>query len=473
MKPVTHTLIALMVSTALAGCTLAPNYARPQVNAPDIPQTLPAKGVQAPDLAWQDYFADPYLRALINTALQHNTDLRIAALNAEAARAQYGIARSQLLPSLGASGDMARARTSAYTTPGGQSMIAEQYQVGLGVAAWELDLFGRVRSMSNAAIHRYFGAQYARDAAQISLIAAVAKSYFAEKSAQESMQYAQDILKTREESYRLAQISHRAGVISAIDLNRSLSLIESAKADYAAAQTARDAARNALSVLVGGKLPENLPGALPLSRQFTAAIPAGLSSDILNRRPDVRAAEEALQAANAQIGAARAAFFPAITLTGAVGSAGVELDQLFSGPAATWSFMPKITLPIFTWGANKANLDLAHIRTNIAIAQYEQTVQNAFRDASDALNARRTLAEQVAAQEKIATATAEVLRLTEMRQRHGIASSLDLLDAQRQSYAAQTALIRARQQLLNNRVDVYKAFGGGLLTPDQAAKPKE
>ncbi|MDO5686586.1 MAG: efflux transporter outer membrane subunit [Neisseria sp.] len=462
MKPLKPTLLALGVTAALSACTMAPNYSRPQVLAPDVPSAMAADNVQAADLAWQDYFADPRLRALIQAALARNADLRIATLNAEAARAQYGIARSQLLPSLGASGSGARVKTSADLSPTGQALIAEQYQAGLGVTAWELDLFGRVRSMSNSAIHQYFAAEYGRDAAQISIIAAVAKSYFAEKSAGEIMQYAQDTLKTREESYRLAKISHDAGVISSIQLNQSLSQIETAKAGYAAAETMRNAARNALAVLVGGQLPADLPAGLPLDQQFAGTIPAGLPSDILNRRPDVRAAEEALQAANAQIGAARAAFFPSITLTGSVGSASYDLDRLFSGPAAAWSFAPQITLPIFTWGRNKANLDLAHIRTNIAVAQYEQTVQNAFRDAADALNARRTLADQVAAQEKIATAAADVLHLTELRYRHGISGSLDLLDAQRQSFAAQTALIQSRQQLLNNRVDVYKVFGGGL-----------
>ncbi|MBQ9724202.1 MAG: efflux transporter outer membrane subunit, partial [Neisseriaceae bacterium] len=263
---------------------------------------------------------------------------------------------------------------------------------------------------------------------------------------------------------RLSEISHKAGVISDIALNQSISQIESAKAAYAAAKTQRDAARNALTVLVGGVLPENLPQGKPLTlqAQFNSQIPAGLSSDILTQRPDILAAEQSLQAANAQIGAARAAFFPSIRLTGSGGFATGELDNLFHGTARTWSFSPQITVPIFTWGALKSNLDLSHIRKNMAIVQYEQAVQNAFRDTSDALNAQKTIADQAAAQEKIAQATGKVLQLTEMRHKHGVSSSLDLLDAQRQSFAAETALINTRLQQLNNRVDLYNAFGGGV-----------
>lgn len=461
-----HTLTAILTAAFLSACTMAPNYQRPEVNAPAIDDnnTTQANAVRAVETEWKAYFADPQLVALIDQALQRNTDLRLAALNADAARAQYGIQRSELLPSIGANGSMTRSRTPQDLSPTGQAFVSEQYSVGLGVSAWELDLFGRVRSLNNAAVHNYFAARHNTDAAKISIIAAVAKSYFAMKSAEESMAYADKTLKTRQESHRLSEISHKAGVISDIALNQSISQIESAKAAYAAAKTQRDAARNALTVLVGGVLPENLPQGKPLTlqAQFNSQIPAGLSSDILTQRPDILAAEQSLQAANAQIGAARAAFFPSIKLTGSGGFATGELDNLFHGTARTWSFAPQITVPIFTWGALKSNLDLSHIRKNMAVVQYEQAVQNAFRDTSDALNAQKTIADQAVAQEKIAQATGRVLQLTEMRHKHGVSSSLDLLDAQRQSFAAETALINTRLQQLNNRVDLYKAFGGGV-----------
>ncbi|MBO7554770.1 MAG: efflux transporter outer membrane subunit [Neisseriaceae bacterium] len=461
-----HILTAILTASVLSACTMAPTYHRPEVNAPviDDNNARQANAVRAVEIEWQAYFADPRLKALIDAALQHNTDLRLAVLNADAARAQYGIQRSELFPSIGASGAMTRNRVSQDLSPTGQAYISEQYSVGLGVTAWELDLFGKVRSLNNAAVHNYFAARHTADAAKISIIAAVAKSYFAEKSAQESMDYADKTLKTRQESHRLAEISHKAGVISDIALNQSLSQIEQAKAAYAAAQMQRDAARNALTVLVGGVLPENLPDGKPLTleAQFNNQIPAGLSSDILTQRPDILSAEEQLKAANAQIGAARAAFFPSIKLTGSGGFATGELDNLFHGTARVWSFSPQINIPIFTWGAVKSGLDLVKVRKEMSIVQYEQAVQNAFRDTSDALNAQKTLSEQAAAQEKIAQATGKVLQLTEMRHQHGVSSSLDLLDAQRQSFAAETALINTRLQQLNNRVDLYKAFGGGV-----------
>lgn len=453
------------LSLALSACTLAPNYERPTVSTPEIPQTMSEEQIAAYDLAWEDYFIDPRLQSLIRTALERNVDLRMATLNAEATRAQYGITFANLLPSIGASGNMNRARTSE-DIYGPTAGISEQYSVGLGVTAWELDLFGRVRSLNEAAKQSYFSAKHSADAAYITIIAAVAKSYFAEKSAEETMRYAQETLKSREEAHRLSELSYKAGVISKIALNQSLSQIESAKVSLASAQTARNAAHNALMVLVGGQFPENLPAGKPLTiqDQFSNHVLGGISSELLNRRPDIRAAEASLLAANAQIGAARAAFFPSIRLTTSIGSASTELDGLFKGPAATWSFAPQITLPIFTWGANKANLDLAHARENIAVAQYEQTVQNAFKDVSDALNAQKTIQDQASAQDAVAQSSAEVLRLTEMRYKHGIASSLDRLDAQRNSFAAEMALIQTRLQQLNNRVDLYKVLGGGLST---------
>lgn len=454
---------AIGLSLALAACSMAPNFQPVDVTTPPIPQTMPEHGVQAASLGWQDYFQDARLRALIDTALRENRDLRTAVLNTEATRLQYGITRAQRLPDIGASGSKTRARTSADTSITRQSSIVEQYEVGLGITAFELDLFGRIKSMSDAALHNYFAAQYARDAAHISLIAGVANAYFAEKVAAENMKLSQEVMHNRSEQYRLAKISRDAGVISDIDLYRIETQIETAKADYAAAGQQKQAAHNALLVLCGGKLPENLPEGLPLNRQFNPQlIAAGLPSDLLNNRPDIRQAEEQLKAANAQIGAARAAFFPRIALTSAVGSASGELNGLFESSSATWQFIPQITLPIFTWGKNKNQLNLAEVRKDIGVAQYEKTVQAAFQDAANALNAKDALNKQIQARARVEKATDEVLRLVSLRYEHGVASALDLLDAQRQNYGAQQLRLQTERAVLGNYIDLYKVFGGGL-----------
>lgn len=451
------------LSILISACSMAPTYQKVDVTTPSITQTLPEKSIQAASLGWQDYFQDPRLHTLIKTALEENRDLRTAVLNSEAVRAQYGITRAQALPDLAVSGNQTRMKTSADTSPIRQSAIVEQYQVGLGIAAFELDLFGRIKSMSDAALHNYFAAQYARDAAHISLIAGVANAYFAERVAEKNMQLSQEVMENRQEQYRLAKISRDAGAISDIDLYRIETQIETAKADYATAQQQKQAAQNALIVLCGGKLPENLPAGLPLNSQFKPGIiAAGLPSDLLNHRPDIRQAEEQLKAANAQIGAARAAFFPRITLTGSVGSASGELNDLFEASSATWQFIPQITLPIFTWGKNKNQLDLAKIRKEISVAKYEKTVQAAFQDAANALHARTALQQKMQAYTRIKSATDEVLRLVSLRYKHGVADALDLLDAQRQNYGAQQMQLQTERALLGNHIDLYKVFGGGL-----------
>ena len=460
-KPV----LGLVAAAVLSACTMMPKYEQPQVAVADTFKYGTAEtGIQASSLGWQDYFADPRLHRLIDIALARNTDLRTAVLNAEIYRRQYMIARNDLLPSLTANGSATRSRTAQDLSARGNAYTSEAYNVGLGVAAYEVDLFGRVRSNSEAALQGYFNSASVRDAAHLTLVASVAKAYFNERYAEESMALASRVLKTREATYGLSQLRHKAGVISAIDLRQQEALIESAKADHAAAVQRREQARNALAMLINQPLPEDLPQGLPLSRQFKVSrLPAGLSSDILLNRPDVRAAEFALKQANANIGAARAAFFPRISLTGSFGSVSRELDGLFTGPNMAWSFMPQISLPIFDFGRNQSNLDLAHARKNIAVAQYEKSIKGAFREVADQLAARRTLADQLAAQERGYQAERERLRLVQMRYDNGISSSLDLLDAQRQSYALEQALLLTRQAAMNNRIDLYKELGGGLV----------
>ena len=456
---------AAAAALALSACTMIPKYEQPQVS---IPETFkydrqPETGIQAASLGWQDYFADPRLHRLIEIALEHNTDLRAAALNAEAVRKQYMIARADLLPGINASGSGSRARVAEDLSATGRSMVASSYTVGLGITAYEIDLFGKVRSTAEAAKQSYFNTTAARDSAHLSLIASVAKAYFNERYAEESMKLAQNVLKTREQTYRLAQLKHKAGVISAVDLRQQEALIASAQADYEAAVQSREQARNALALLLNRQLPDDLPAGLPLNKQYKISrLPAGLSADVLLNRPDIRAAEYALKQANANIGAARAAFFPSISLTGTVGTGSTELSGLFQGGNRTWVFAPAINLPIFNWGSNKANLDAAKIRQQIQVVNYEAAVQGAFRDVSDALVAREQLDKRYAAAAKQGKSYADYLRLVRLRYKHGVSSALDLLDAERSSYAADTALLGIEITRLENLADLYKALGGGL-----------
>lgn len=470
-----RSLAAALLVSVLSGCSLMPAYERPEAPVPagwtqsgSGDARLPA----AADIGWQQYFADARLRELIGLALQNNRDLRVAALNIEAARAQYGVARADQLPTVAAGAGMTRSRTAADASPTGRETLGNIYSANLASTGFELDFFGRVKSLSTAALNQYLATQEARDAAQISLIAEVAKAYVAQRTADEAMRVSKLALDSREKTYRLSKLRFNAGVISAIDLRQNETLIESAHADYAAQTRLREQAGNALQLLIGQPLPANLPPALPLGKQVAVnALPVGMSSEVLLRRPDIRQSEYQLQAANANIGAARAAFFPRISLTGSFGSTSRELDGLFTGPNMAWSFMPQISLPIFDFGRNQSNLDLANARKNIAVAQYEKSIQGAFREVADQLAARRTLADQLAAQERGYQAERERLRLVQMRYDNGISSSLDLLDAQRQSYALEQALLLTRQAAMNNRIDLYKVLGGGLVdvTPVPAA----
>ncbi|MBS1174616.1 MAG: efflux system, outer rane lipoprotein CmeC [Burkholderiaceae bacterium] len=463
----------------LSACSMAPRYQQPTVPlAPEFPSSSAMSTAStieqwdvsaAKDLGWQQYFADARLQRLIELALSNNKDLRIAALNVETVRAQYAIARADRLPAISATGSATKTRVAEDLSSAGRSYISESYNVGLGVASFELDLFGRVKSLSDNALNQYFAQEQARDATQISLVATVAKAYFAERTAQANMDLSARVLQSREESKRLTDLKFKAGVISAVEVNEAVTQIETARADYAAAERSREQARNALALLIAQPLPEDLPPQAPLDAQFANwELPVGLPSDVLLQRPDIQEAEFSLKAANANIGAARAAFFPRITLIGSVGSGSTELSGLFTGGNSTWSFTPQVSLPIFAWGQNKANLDVAQLRKNTAIVQYEQAVQSAFRDVADAMVARRTLQQQYLAQQRSDHAMAERYRLVKMRFDHGVSSSLELLDAERSSYSSQQALLATQQTLLENRADVYKVLGGGLVSKNLA-----
>ena len=450
---------ALSLALLLAGCaSMAPPYERPAAPvAPNYPDALQAAATggaatqPAAELDWQQFFTDPRMKALIQLSLQNNRDLRVAVLNIERVRAQYQVQRSEQFPKvdLGATGleQPNRAGGSAYTA-------------GLNVTGYELDLFGRVRSLTDAALQQYFATEEARKAAQISLIAAVANAYLTLLADDAQLAVARQTLDTREQGFKLLKLKYDNGALSEYDLAQAVTLVEGAKASVALLQRQRLQSENALVLLVGQPLPADLPTALPLAQQgLLAELPAGLPSELLERRPDVRQAEHQLRAANANIGAAKAAFVPRITLTASIGVASEDLSGLFDNRA--WQFAPRITLPIFDAGANQANLELSQASRDIAIAQYERSIQVAFRVVADALAGRATYTEQLRAQQAQAAAEQKRADLAELRFRNGISSFLDVLDAQRALFTTQQSTINVQAAQQQNLVTLYKVLGGG------------
>jgi multidrug efflux system outer membrane protein len=451
---------------AAAGCTnLAPKYERPAAPvAPAFSADAGAAGqVQASSIDWQSYFADERLKRLIGVALTNNRDLRVSVLNIEQARATYGIRRADRFPTVNA-GANATAQPETETTP------ARLYSVGLSVSAYELDLFGRVHNLSEVAFAQYLATEEGRKAAQITLVSAVANAYLTLIADDELLGLTRETLKTREESYSLSKLKFENGAASEIDFRLTESLLESARASLAQFTRQRAQDENALVLLLGQGLPSDLPPPLAMSEQRLATdLPVGLPSEVLARRPDVLQAEQQLIAANANIGAARANFFPRITLTGSVGTASTELNGLFKSGSSAWTFAPQIVLPIFDAGRNKANLEVSKVNRDIAVAQYEKAIQSAFREVQDALAGRATLGEQARAQ--LAQTNAEQVRfkLADLRYRNGASSYLDVLDAQRSLFTAQQGLVQVQAQQVQNLVTLYKVLGGGWTEP-QAAK---
>ncbi|MGO4306179.1 efflux transporter outer membrane subunit [Cupriavidus sp. RAF12] len=465
----------LLVAGVLSGCTMAPHYDRP---APPVAGGYPAapegyataevksgETRRATDIGWREFFRDPRLQGLIATSLENNRDLRQAALRIEEARALYRVQRADLLPTLNGNASFTRGTALGSQTPLVQSATGNTYQVGLSVTQWELDFFGRVRSLSNAALAQYFATEEAHRAVYISLVSEVAKAYLSERAFAEQYELARDSLTARQSTFELAQKRFDAGATSALDLRDNESLV--AQARVAAAQLARQRAQaqNALEVLVGKPIAQipNLPEPMRLSdERIISDIPEGLPSDLLTQRPDIRQAEQELLSANANIGAARAAFFPRITMTASAGTISPTFSGLFDAGTHAWSFAPQLVLPIFDYGRNLSNLDVANVRKNIQIANYEKTIQVAFSEVADALVARGTLEEQVSGQEQQRNAESARYELSRLRFRSGVASYLDELDAQRQLFTAEQALVQARQLRLVNAIDLYRALGGGL-----------
>lgn len=462
----------VLVTGLLTGCSMAPQYVRPE---PPVAAAYPADangkvayGIahsvprSAVEIGWREFFPDPRLQVLITTALEQNRDLRSAALRIEEARAQYNIQSADLWPNLNLNASESRSRTPAALSPTGSTLVSTAYQVGLNLASFELDFFGRVRSLNQSALAQYLATEEARQAAQISLVAEVAKAYLAERAFAEQLALAQSTLEGRQDAYGLAKQRFDVGASSALDLRLSETLVLSARVTLATLARQRAQADNALTLLVGKSMTDLPPAQTLAAHNLVTDIPAGLPSDLLIRRPDIRAAEQKLKAANANIGAARAAFFPRISLTAGIGTASTELSDLFKTGSRTWSFVPQLALPIFDAGRNSANLTLAQVRTKQAVADYEKTIQVAFREVADALVARTTLEEQIDAQSAFLDAQADRLRLADLRFKNGVASSIEVLDAQRELFAAEQALVQARLLRLTNAIDLYRALGGGL-----------
>ncbi|MGZ3274717.1 MAG: efflux transporter outer membrane subunit [Caulobacteraceae bacterium] len=447
----------------LGACTLDPAYQRP---APPVPASFPQGSSYAPpaDAAapenWRAVFTDPDLQAVIELALANNRDLRVAAANIQAAQAQTDVQRSALFPNVNATGSELYQKAPSTLAPGGGSFQQRFYSASIGFSSWELDLFGRTRSLTRAAYDQYLASEDNRRAVRVSLIAQVATAWFTYAADQDLLRVAQETLKSQQASLDLTRARFNGGVASELDVRQAETSVEQARSDIANFTTTVAQARNALDLLVGAPSPEaRLPKALPI--QAMAEVRAGLSSQVLLTRPDVLQAEHQLQSANADIGAARAAFFPQIGLTGQVGQQSTALQTLFDAASRTWLFQPSVSVPIFAGGRNAGNVRSAKAQRDAAVAQYEKAIQTAFRDVADALARQGTISEQLAAQQALANSASQAVTLTDARYQRGADPYLNVLIAQRALYVAQQSLIAARLTRLTNAVSLYRALGGG------------
>jgi multidrug efflux system outer membrane protein len=452
---------AVAALALLGGCmNFIPAYERPAAPvAPGYaPELLPAGmagTAPAAEIEWQRYFSDARLKRLIAIALANNRDMRVAVLNIEQARAAYQVRNADELPTIGAG-------LTAQRQAGAGGSLVTSYAAGLQVTSFEIDFFGRVRSLSQAALSQYLATEEARKTVQIALVAAVANTYIAVLADDETLRVTLETLKAREESYKLTRLKFDNGATSEIDFRQAEQLVEGARAELARTQRFRMQDENALVLLLGQALPTDLPPALGMAEQRALGeLPAGLPSDLLTRRPDVRAAEQQLLAANANIGAARAAFFPRIALTANAGSASTELSSLFKNGTFAVTGTAILLQPIFDAGRNQANLEISKVNREIAVAQYEKAIQTAFREVSDALAGRATLGEQLRAQVALTKAVQTTYMLTDLRYRNGASSYFDVLDAQRTLFTAQLATVQTQALQIQNLITLYKVLGGG------------
>ena len=458
--------LVAMIATLLAGCTLAPEYTKP---ASPVPRNWPTGAAYgeiqsaasvAADLPWREVFTDQRLQEVIGTALNSNRDLRLAALNVERARALYGIQRAELLPTVNAVGSGSKSRVPADLSSTGRAMTAERYDVNLGITSWEIDFFGRIQSLKDRALEEYLATDQARRSAQILLVSAVANTYLTLAADREALNLVASTHEAQEASYKMIRKLQSVGLASDLEVRQAQSQVDIARGDVARYTQLAAQDENALMLLVGSPLPPELLPADLGSVHPPREVEPGLSSEVLLRRPDVLAAEHLLKAANANIGAARAAFFPRISLTAAIGTASADLSGLFKGGSGMWAFAPQIAVPIFdarTWSA----YDVTKADREISVTQYEKAIQTAFREVADALAVRGTVDRQIAAQQSLIEAVSEAYRLSNARYTRGIDSYLGVLDAQRSLYAAQQGLIMLHLVRLANRVTLYSVLGGG------------
>ncbi|MYM90786.1 efflux transporter outer membrane subunit [Rugamonas sp. FT82W] len=450
-------VLALSLALLLGACSLTPVLEKPPAPLPASYGEAASPAANAADLGWQTMFGDPRLRALIDLALKNNRDLRLALLNVQSVRAQFDIQDSNRLPTLTANAGLVKQRSAG--------VVDSQKSAGLGISAFELDVFGRVAALSESAFARYMASDENRRAVQITLVGAVADAYFAQRLAEEQLQLTDRTLADWQRSLDLARQLKSARQRSGLDVAEAEGQVATAQADREARLRAVALAGNALDLLTGVRAPDALPPGMALDKQpVLVQLPAGLPSDLLTRRPDIRQAEQALVAANADIGAARAAFFPQISLTASLGYASPSLSGMFDSGQRVWSFAPQITQPLFNHGRLRSELRLAEVRKSAAVVEYEKAVQTAFREVADGLAGRATYGRQLEAQSRVVGSAERRLELSRLRYDAGQDSRLELLDAQRLLYAAQQTQLELRRNEFGNAVALYKALGGGLRT---------
>ena len=464
-----YRLVPLAAALVLAGCiNLAPDYERPE--AP-VAQAWPegesyklseVKREALPE--WRDFICNEKLRRVIELALANNRDLRMAAYNVEMARAQYGISRSELFPTVAAVAQETAQRTpeTLSTRLDGTANTTHQYSAQLAMTSFELDFFGRVRNLEEQALQSYLQTQDAQRSAQSTIIAEVAMAWLTLGADEAQLKLQQETLRTQEESFRLVEASYKYGAVSQLDLEQARQTVAAARAAIASYVRAVAQDRNALELLVGAKIDEGLmPDGISLQATLPASLPEGLPSEVLLNRPDVMQAERGMLAANAQIGAARAAFFPSVSLTGGVGSGSMRLSDLFASNSTVWTFSPNVNIPIFTGGLNLSNLRLAEATQKRAVASYEQTIQAAFREVADALAMEGTIESELQARAEYAQAAAMAYELSESRYKQGAAAYTEVLDAQRTKVAAEQTYIASQLSRATSLVTLYKVLGGG------------
>ena len=468
---VTSIFLCLGSSLWLSGCTMAPNYVRPAAPVPEQwgnetknktsgdANSQPIKDLSA--IKWQNYFVNPQLQKVIELALKNNRDLRIAALNIEKFRAQYQIKRADLLPTVNVSGSGTVQRLPGSVSSSGQPTISRLYNANLGLSAYELDFFGRVQSLKDQALEQYLATEQARNSVQITLVADVANSFLTLAADRERLKLARETFASQQASYQLIKSRAEAGASSELDLRQAQTSVESARFDVARYTSLVAQDENALSVIIGSSVPADLKPEALTEIVTIKDVEPGLPSELLQKRPDILQAEGTLKAANANIGAARAAFFPKISISTNIGTTSNQLTSLFAPGSAAWLFAPQITIPIFDTGRNTANLKVSEADRDIALAQYEKAIQNAFREVSDAMVLRDNIGEQKSAQQALNVAASESYRLADARYRAGINNYLTVLDSQRSMYTAKQGLISVDLARLANLATLYKVLGGG------------